>query len=54
MSTASLIFTYIEHNNVKINKDGKTIVYSCLTPRGVGALKIAKRRFTRTFLGVFS
>ena len=33
------------------NKDGKTIVYS-LTPRGVGALKIAKRRFTRTFLGV--
>jgi PadR family transcriptional regulator, regulatory protein PadR len=34
------------------NKDSKTIVYS-LTPRGVGALKIAKRRFTRTFLGVF-
>jgi PadR family transcriptional regulator, regulatory protein PadR len=34
------------------NKDGKTIVYR-LTPRGVGALKIAKRRFTRTFLGVF-
>ena len=34
------------------NKDGKTIVYS-LTPRGEGALKIAKRRFTRTFLGVF-
>jgi PadR family transcriptional regulator, regulatory protein PadR len=34
------------------NKDGKVIVYS-LTPRGVGALKVAKRRFTRTFLGVF-
>jgi PadR family transcriptional regulator PadR len=34
------------------NKDGKTIVYS-LTSRGEGALKIAKRRFTRTFLGVF-
>src|SRR5215216_6013545 len=34
------------------NKDGKTIVYA-LTPRGEGALKIAKRRFTRTFLGVF-
>jgi PadR family transcriptional regulator, regulatory protein PadR len=33
------------------NKDGKVIVYS-LTPRGVGALKIAKRRFTRTFLGI--
>ena len=35
------------------NKDGKIIVYS-LTPRGEGALRIAKRRFTRTFLGVFS
>jgi PadR family transcriptional regulator, regulatory protein PadR len=34
------------------NNDSKIIVYS-LTPRGVGALKIAKRRFTRTFLGVF-
>ncbi|HEY6756650.1 MAG TPA: PadR family transcriptional regulator [Nitrososphaera sp.] len=34
------------------NKDGKTIVYS-LTPRGEDALKIAKRRFTRTFLGVY-
>ena len=33
------------------NKDGKTIVYS-LTPRGVSALKLAKRRFTRTFLGI--
>jgi PadR family transcriptional regulator, regulatory protein PadR len=32
-------------------KDSKTIVYS-LTPRGEGALKIAKRRFTRTFLGI--
>jgi PadR family transcriptional regulator PadR len=35
------------------NKEGKIIVYS-LTPRGEGALRIAKRRFTRTFLGVFS
>jgi PadR family transcriptional regulator PadR len=34
------------------NKDDKTIVYS-LTSRGEAALKIAKRRFTRTFLGVF-
>jgi PadR family transcriptional regulator, regulatory protein PadR len=34
------------------NKDGKTIVYS-LTPRGEGALRIAKRRFPRTFLGVY-
>jgi PadR family transcriptional regulator, regulatory protein PadR len=33
--------------------DKKTIIYS-LTPRGESALKIAKRRFTRTFLGVFS
>ena len=33
-------------------KQGKTIVYS-LTSRGVNALTIAKRRFTRTFLGVF-
>ena len=32
-------------------KEGKTIVYS-LTPRGQNALKIAKRRFTRTFLGI--
>ena len=33
-------------------KDGKTIVYS-LTYRGKNALRIAKRRFVRTFLGVF-
>jgi len=33
-------------------KDGKTIVYS-LTDRGESALRIAKRRFTRTFLGVY-
>jgi len=33
-------------------KEGKTIVYS-LTARGESALKIAKRRFTRTFLGVY-
>jgi PadR family transcriptional regulator PadR len=32
-------------------KVGKTITYS-LTPRGTKALQIAKRRFTKTFLGV--
>lgn len=34
-------------------KVGKTITYS-LTPRGVKAFHVAKRRFTRTFLGVLS
>ena len=34
-------------------KEGKTITYS-LTPRGKKALSIAKKRFTKTFLGVFS
>jgi PadR family transcriptional regulator, regulatory protein PadR len=34
-------------------KEGKTIVYT-LTQRGKNALKIAKRRFVRTFLGVLS
>jgi len=33
-------------------KDGKIIVYR-LTARGEGALRIAKRRFTRTFLGIY-
>jgi PadR family transcriptional regulator, regulatory protein PadR len=33
-------------------KEGKTIVYS-LTDRGKNALRISKRRFIRTFLGVF-
>jgi DNA-binding PadR family transcriptional regulator len=33
-------------------KDGKNIVYR-LTPRGEAALRVAKRRFTRTFLGVY-
>jgi DNA-binding PadR family transcriptional regulator len=32
-------------------KVGKTITYS-LTPRGTKAFQIAKRRFTKTFLGV--
>ena len=41
---------FIKEEEDKI-KDSKTIVYS-LTPRGEGALKIAKRRFTRTFLGI--
>ena len=33
-------------------KVGKTITYE-LTPRGKKALSIAKKRFTKTFLGVF-
>ena len=33
-------------------KIGKNIVYD-LTPRGQVALRIAKRRFTRTFLGLY-
>jgi DNA-binding PadR family transcriptional regulator len=33
-------------------KEGKNIVYS-LTQRGKNALTIAKRRFVKTFLGVF-
>ena len=33
-------------------REGKAISYS-LTERGKNALKVAKRRFTRTFLGVF-
>ena len=34
-------------------KEGKTITYT-LTERGKNALRISKRRFIRTFLGVFS
>ena len=34
------------------HKEGKIITYS-LTPRGKKALSIAKRKFTKTFLGVF-
>ena len=33
-------------------RDGKTIVYS-LTDRGEKALKLAKRKFIRTFFGIF-
>ena len=33
-------------------KEGKAISYK-LTERGTNALKVSKRRFTRTFLGVF-
>ena len=33
-------------------KEGKTITYG-LTPKGKKALSVAKKRFTRTFLGVF-
>jgi PadR family transcriptional regulator PadR len=35
------------------NKDDKKIIVYSLTPRGESALRIAKRRFTRTFLGVY-
>ncbi len=34
-------------------KEGKTITYS-LTPRGKKALSIAKKKFTRAFLGVLN
>ena len=34
-------------------KEGKTITYS-LTPKGKKALSIAKKKFTRTFLGIFN
>ncbi|MPZ07687.1 MAG: PadR family transcriptional regulator [Nitrososphaeraceae archaeon] len=34
-------------------KIGKTIIYN-LTPRGMKAFNVAKRRFTKTFLGVLS
>jgi PadR family transcriptional regulator len=33
-------------------KEGKTIIYT-LTERGKNALRISKRRFIRTFLGVY-
>jgi PadR family transcriptional regulator len=33
-------------------KEGKTIVYT-LTDRGKNALRVSKRKFIRTFLGVF-
>jgi DNA-binding PadR family transcriptional regulator len=33
-------------------KEGKTIVYT-LTERGKNALRISKKRFVRTFLGVY-
>ena len=33
-------------------KEGKSIVYS-LTVKGENALKVAKRKFVRTFFGVF-
>ena len=38
---------------VEEEKEGKTIVYS-LTQRGKNALKIAKRRFVKTFLDIFA
>ena len=41
-----------ESGFIKEEKDGKTILYN-LTPAGKKALSIAKRKFTRTFLGVF-
>ena len=33
-------------------KEGKTIVYS-LTEKGENALKMAKRKFIKTFVGIF-
>ena len=41
-----------ESGFIKEEKDGKTISYD-LTPSGKKALSIAKRKFTKTFLGVF-
>jgi PadR family transcriptional regulator, regulatory protein PadR len=38
---------------VEEEKEGKAIVYS-LTQRGKNALKIAKRRFVKTFLDIFA
>lgn len=37
---------------VSEEKEGKTIVYT-LTNKGENALKIAKRKFIKTFFGVF-
>jgi len=34
-------------------KEGKTITYG-LSPKGERALEIAKKRFTRTFLGIIT
>jgi DNA-binding PadR family transcriptional regulator len=41
-----------ESGFLKEEKEGKIISYQ-LTPTGKKALSIAKRRFTKTFLGVF-
>jgi DNA-binding PadR family transcriptional regulator len=41
-----------ESGFIKEEKDGKTISYD-LTPSGKKALTIAKRKFTKAFLGVF-
>jgi len=41
-----------ESGFLKEKKHGKIISYN-LTPAGKKALSIAKRRFTKTFLGVF-
>jgi len=37
---------------IREEKEGKTIVYT-LTERGKNALRISKKRFVRTFLGVY-
>jgi DNA-binding PadR family transcriptional regulator len=42
----------MEFISSKDEKEGKTIVYT-LTERGKNALRISKRRFIRTFVGVF-
>ena len=41
-----------ESGFIKEEKEGKTISYD-LTPSGKKALSIAKRKFTKAFLGVF-
>ncbi len=41
-----------ESGFIKEEKDGKNIFYD-LTPSGKKALSIAKRKFTKAFLGVF-
>ncbi len=41
-----------ESGFIKEEKEGKIISYD-LTPSGKKALSIAKRKFTKTFLGVF-
>ncbi|MBL7160672.1 MAG: PadR family transcriptional regulator [Candidatus Aenigmarchaeota archaeon] len=41
-----------EEGFIKEKKEGKSIEYT-LTPEGINALKIAKKRFCKTFIGVY-